>query len=56
MRRRHQRGVKEMAETKDGNKFVVVPSYKRTQDGKTVTVHKHDRSTPTNSKGKAKGS
>jgi hypothetical protein len=43
-----------MAETEKGNKFVVVPAYERVQDGKTVTVPKHDRSTPKTSKGRGK--
>jgi hypothetical protein len=43
-----------MAETKKGNKVVVVEPYTRKQDGKTVHVEKHDRSTPRTSKGKDK--
>jgi hypothetical protein len=43
-----------MAETKKGNKIVVVPAYTRKQDGKTIQVPKHDRSTPRTSKGKGK--
>ncbi|MHB8620805.1 MAG: hypothetical protein ACYDAG_14735 [Chloroflexota bacterium] len=41
-----------MAETKKGNKVVVVPAYDRHQDGKVVHVPKHDRSTPHTSTGK----
>jgi hypothetical protein len=41
-----------MAETSKGNKVVVVHSYNRKQDGKTIHVPKHDRSTPDTSKGK----
>lgn len=43
-----------MAETKKGNKVVVVKPYTRVQDGKTIEVPKHDRSTPRTSKGKSK--
>ena len=41
-----------MAETKKGNKIVAVPSYKRKQDGKTIRVPEHRRSTPDTSSGK----
>jgi hypothetical protein len=41
-----------MAETKKGNKIVVVPAYNRKQDGKVIHVQRHDRSTPQTSKGK----
>jgi hypothetical protein len=41
-----------MAETSKGNKFVKVPAYVRKEDGKTIRVPAHDRSTPDTSKGK----
>lgn len=41
-----------VAETSKGNKFVKVPAYDRKQDGHTVHVPAHDRSTPDTSKGK----
>ncbi|HET6311848.1 MAG TPA: hypothetical protein VFH00_12715 [Candidatus Nitrosotalea sp.] len=41
-----------MAETKKGNKIVVVPSYTRKQDGVKVHVPEHRRSTPETSTGK----
>jgi len=44
-----------LAETSKGNKFVVVPAYTRKEGGKTISVPKHDRSTPRTSKGPAKG-
>lgn len=43
-----------MAETKKGNKIVVVEPHERKQGGKTIEVPKHDRSTPKTSKGKEK--
>jgi hypothetical protein len=43
-----------LAETKKGNKFVVVEPYTRKQDSKTINVPKHDRSTPKTSGGKGK--
>jgi hypothetical protein len=41
-----------LAETSKGHKFVKVPAYDRKQDGHTVHVPAHDRSTPDTSKGK----
>jgi len=41
-----------MAETGKGHKWVKVPAYDRKQDGKTVHVPAHDRSTPDTSRGK----
>ncbi len=43
-----------MARTSDGKKIVPVKPYERVQDGKVVKVHRHDRSTPKNSKGEGK--
>jgi hypothetical protein len=43
-----------LAETKKGNKYVVVEPYERKQGGKVVEVPKHERSTPRTSKGKEK--
>jgi hypothetical protein len=44
--------VKEVAETKKGNKIVAVPGYTRKQDGKKISVGEHRRSTPETSTGK----
>jgi hypothetical protein len=44
--------VQLMAETKKGNKIVAVPSHTRKQDGKTIHVPEHRRSTPETSTGK----
>ncbi len=41
-----------MAETEKGKKWVPVKPYVREQDGKTIPVRRHDRSTPDTSKGK----
>ena len=43
-----------MAETEKGKKIVPVKPYERHQDGKTVHVPRHDRSTPNTSHGKGK--
>jgi hypothetical protein len=44
-----------VAETKKGTKWIGVPAYTRKQDGQTIKVPAHDRSTPHTSKGPAKG-
>jgi hypothetical protein len=43
-----------MAETEQGKKIVPVKPYERKQDGHTVQVPRHDRSTPDTSHGPAK--
>lgn len=43
-----------LAETEKGKKFVPVKPYDRQQDGKTIHVPRHDRSTPKTSHGKTK--
>ncbi len=43
-----------MAETSKGKKIVPVKPYTRKQDGKSIQVPRHDRSTPKTSKGKGK--
>ncbi len=45
-----------MAETSKGKKYVEIQPYKyKKQDGTTVKVPRHDRSTPRTSTGKKKG-
>ena len=41
----------QMAQTEKGQKFIRVPQHTREQDGKTITVPAHVRSTPNTSGG-----